>query len=175
MNKGMACIITCVLIPVLGYGQDCCGPGGGGGSGALAPAAVLAGSGDYVYRLKNVRPYAYSARRPGFTAGLETGGSFQFWHIHHGEPLDRGLYRYELRQGILTAVKEGTGETAAYTYTFSGKTVTLTPVRHGGHQADAVSAAAGQGDDEHGAAEPVSSGRLMGALPDAPVTFTEAR
>ena len=74
MNKGMACIITCVLIPVLGYGQDCCGPGGGGGSGALAPAAVLAGSGDYVYRLKNVRPYAYSARRPGFTAGLETGG-----------------------------------------------------------------------------------------------------
>ena len=106
-----------------------------------------------------------------FTAG----GSFQFWHIHHGEPLDRGLYRYELRQGILTAVKEGTGETAAYTYTFSGKTVTLTPVRHGGHQADAVSAAAGQGDDEHGAAEPVSSGRLMGALPDAPVTFTEAR
>jgi hypothetical protein len=36
--------------------------------------AAVAGSGNYVYRLKNVRHYAYSARHPGFTAGLETGG-----------------------------------------------------------------------------------------------------
>jgi hypothetical protein len=40
----------------------------------LTPAAAAVGSGDYIYRLKNVRRYAYSARHPGFTAGLEGGG-----------------------------------------------------------------------------------------------------
>ena len=36
-------------------------------------SATLAGSGDYSYRLRNVRHYAHSARHPGFTAGLEGG------------------------------------------------------------------------------------------------------
>jgi hypothetical protein len=56
------------------YGQDCCGPGGGGGGGNLASASAVVGSGDYTYRLKNVRRYAYSTRHPGLTAGLEGGG-----------------------------------------------------------------------------------------------------
>jgi hypothetical protein len=92
-------------------------------------------------------------------------GTFHFWHVHHGEPLDRGVYRYEVKQGILSATKEGTGENAAYTYVFSGKTVTLTPAEHEG--------------GEHGTAEQgvaVAGGHKgMGALPEAPVTFTEAR
>jgi hypothetical protein len=40
----------------------------------LTPAAATVGSGDYIYRLKSVRHYAYSARHPGLTAGLEGGG-----------------------------------------------------------------------------------------------------
>jgi hypothetical protein len=92
---------------------------------------------------------------------FNTGGAFHFWHVHHGEPLDRGVYRYELKDGIITIVKEGTGERAAYACTFSGKTVTLTPVKHGA--------------GEHGAAEHAPSGHAMGALPEAPVRFTEAR
>jgi hypothetical protein len=87
-------------------------------------------------------------------------GTFHFWHVHHGEPLDRGVYRYELKDGTLSVTKEGTEETAAYTYTFRGKTVTLTPVEHGGHDAA-----------EHAP----SREHQMGALPEAPVTFTEAR
>jgi hypothetical protein len=60
MSKSLMMIIMVIALPVFAYAQDCCGPGGGGGSGASAIAAV-AGSGDYVYRLKNVRHYAYSA------------------------------------------------------------------------------------------------------------------
>jgi hypothetical protein len=40
----------------------------------MAPSASAGGSGDYIYRIKSVRHYAYSARHPGFTAGLEGGG-----------------------------------------------------------------------------------------------------
>jgi hypothetical protein len=73
MSKSPVIIIVFMTLPVFVRAQDCCGPGGGGGGGAQAAAAV-AGSGDYIYRLKNVRHYAYSARHPGFTAGLEGGG-----------------------------------------------------------------------------------------------------
>jgi hypothetical protein len=62
-----------MLLPLFARAQDCCGPGGGDAGGALTSAAAVE-SGGYVYRLKNVRHYAYSARHPGFTAGLETGG-----------------------------------------------------------------------------------------------------
>jgi hypothetical protein len=96
---------------------------------------------------------------------FNTDGTFHFWHVHHGEPLDRGVYRYELSGGTITITKEGTGESAAYTYTFSGKTVTLTPAEHGGGE---------HGTAEHGTAAPEGQ-HGMGALPEAPVTFTEAR
>jgi hypothetical protein len=95
---------------------------------------------------------------------FNTGGTFHFWHVHHGEPLDRGVYRYELKGGTITVTKEGTGETAAYTYAFSGKTVTLTPIKHGTAEHDVA---------EHSPA--AGGGHAMGALPEAPVTFTEAR
>jgi hypothetical protein len=97
-------------------------------------------------------------------------GAFHFWHVHHGEPLDRGVYRYEVKHGIFTAVKEGTGETASYTYAFSGKTVALTPAAQG---------SGGHGAPEHNVAEhsQAASGERhgMGALPEAPVIFTEDR
>ncbi|MDR2343073.1 MAG: hypothetical protein LBD86_00905 [Spirochaetaceae bacterium] len=93
-------------------------------------------------------------------------GTFHFWHVHHGEALDRGVYRYEVKDGALTATKEGSGETASYTYTFSGKTFTLRPRHHSEkHEAG-----------EHVAAEHApSGGHRMGALPENPVTFTRAR
>jgi hypothetical protein len=63
------------FLPFFARAQDCCGPAGGDGGGALtSAAAVTAGNGDYIYRLKKVRHYAYSGRHPGFTAGLEGGG-----------------------------------------------------------------------------------------------------
>jgi hypothetical protein len=66
-------LIAFIALPVFAYAQDCCGPGGGGGGGA-APTSAVVGSGGYIYRLKSVRHYAYSARHPGFVAGLEGGG-----------------------------------------------------------------------------------------------------
>ena len=69
----MCVIPVCIAFPFFTYAQDCCGPGGGGGGGA-APVSALVGSGDYIYRLKSVRHYAYSARHPGFTVGAEIGG-----------------------------------------------------------------------------------------------------
>jgi hypothetical protein len=69
MKKSFVCVIF-VLLPLFAWSQDCCGPGGGGGAAAFT-APDRAGA---KYRLKNVRPYAYSARRHGFVAGLETGG-----------------------------------------------------------------------------------------------------
>lgn len=80
MSKSLVLIIVFITLSLFAYAQDCCGPGGGGGGGAPAVAAVE-GSRDYVYRLKNVRHYAYSARHPGFTAGIESGGITE-----NGEP-----------------------------------------------------------------------------------------
>jgi hypothetical protein len=94
---------------------------------------------------------------------FNTDGTFHFWHVHHGEPLDRGVYRYELEDGIITIAKEGEDGHSHYSYTFSGKTLTLTPFHHEA------------GGAEHAAAEPASSGHAMGALPETAVTFTEAR
>ncbi|MDR3114301.1 MAG: hypothetical protein LBU25_02140 [Treponema sp.] len=59
-----------IALPFFARAQDCCGPGGGGG-GAVFTTAQNHGVN---YRIKNVRPYAYSVRHPGFTLGLETGG-----------------------------------------------------------------------------------------------------
>jgi hypothetical protein len=73
MSKSLVIIIVFITLPVFIRDQDCCGPGGGGGGGA-APTAAVVGSGGYIYRLKSVRRYAYSARHPGFIAGLEGGG-----------------------------------------------------------------------------------------------------
>ena len=111
---------------------------------------------------------------------FNTDSTFRFRHVHHGEPLDRGLYRYEAKDGVLTVTREGTEERAVYAYVFSGKTVTLTPLRHGEKHADApadaVSGATEQVSAEHGAAEHTpAGGHRMGALPEAPVTFTHVR
>ena len=103
---------------------------------------------------------------------FNSDGTFHFWHVHEGTPLDRGVYHYEAKDGILTVTKEGdeAHNHKHYAYTFSGKTVTLTPVTHQ--------------DEGHGAAEHTehdatehgsSGGHQMGALPDAPVTFTRAK
>jgi hypothetical protein len=69
MHKRLACVAFMAL-PLYAWAQDCCGPGGSGGAAVFAAID----SGDVNYRLKNVRPYAYSARHPGFVAGLESGG-----------------------------------------------------------------------------------------------------
>jgi hypothetical protein len=72
MNKPIVCVITIfIALPLSARGQDCCGPGGGGATTVFA----VAGNGSPGYRINNVRRYAYNARRSGFTAGLETGGS----------------------------------------------------------------------------------------------------
>jgi hypothetical protein len=65
-------IILLLSLPFSGHAQDCCGPGGGGGGTLFTP--TTAGGGGVHYRLKDVRHYAYSARHPGFTAGLESAG-----------------------------------------------------------------------------------------------------
>jgi hypothetical protein len=88
---------------------------------------------------------------------FNTDGTFHFWHVHHGEPLDRGVYRYQLSDGTITITKEGEHEGSAYTYTFKGRTVTLAPVHHGGA--------------EHAPA----GGHEMGALPEDTATFTHAK
>jgi hypothetical protein len=85
---------------------------------------------------------------------FNSDGTFHFWHVHHGTPLDRGIYRYEAKDGLITVVKEGAEDSASYTYTFKGKTVTLTPVSYN---------AAEQGKHQ------------MGALPEAQITFTNAK
>ena len=80
-------------------------------------------------------------------------GTFHFRHVHFGEPLDRGVYRYEAKDGVITITKEDGGEPRHFAYVFSGNTVTLTP--------DEQEAAAARGG--------------MGTLPRAPVTFTRAK
>jgi hypothetical protein len=93
-------------------------------------------------------------------------GTFHFWHVHHGEPLDRGVYRYELKDGIITIAKEEEDGHSHYRYVFSGNTVTLTPFHHDSEHEGA----------EHATTEHASSGgHQMGALPESPVTFTHAR
>ena len=79
-------------------------------------------------------------------------GTFHFRHVHFGEPLDRGVYRYEAKDGVITITKEGDAP-RHFAYAFSGNTVTLTP--------DEQEAAAARGG--------------MGTLPRAPVTFTHAK
>jgi hypothetical protein len=93
-------------------------------------------------------------------------GTFRFWHVHHGEPLDRGLYRYELRDGVIAIAKAGEEGRSYYSYVFSGNTVTLTPYRHASEHGGT-----GHETAEHGP----SGGHPMGALPEDPVTFTNAR
>jgi hypothetical protein len=93
---------------------------------------------------------------------FNTDGTFHFWHVHHGEPLDRGVYRYELKDGIITVAKEGEDRHHHYSYVFSGKTVTVTPYHH-------------ENEGEHEDAEHEAGGRPMGSLPKAAVTFTEAK
>ena len=79
-------------------------------------------------------------------------GTFHFWHVHFGEPLDRGVCRYEAKDGVITITKEGDAP-RHFAYAFSGNTVTLTP--------DAEEAAVARTG--------------MGTLPRAPITFTQAK
>ncbi|MDR2109822.1 MAG: lipocalin family protein [Spirochaetaceae bacterium] len=104
-------------------------------------------------------------------------GTFHFWHVHHGEPLDRGVYRYKLKDGIITITKEGEDGQSRYSYTFSGKTLTLTPFHHAPEQGDSEPAEPGTpaAPTEPAAEHAPSGGHQMGALPEAPVTFKEAR
>ena len=97
-------------------------------------------------------------------------GTFHFWHVHHGEPLDRGVYRYELKDGIITIAKEGEDGHSRYRFVFSGSAVTLTPFHHSeNHEAGEHDRA------EAVATKPAPSGGQMGALPESPVAFTHAR
>jgi hypothetical protein len=86
-------------------------------------------------------------------------GTFHFWHVHYGEPLDRGVYRYELNDGTITITREGEHEGSVYAYTFKGRTVTLTPARQG----------------DGGAEYAPSGGHTMGALPETEAAFTHAK
>ena len=80
-------------------------------------------------------------------------GTFRFRHVHFGEPLNRGVYRYEAKDGTITITRGDGGKPRRFAYVFSGNTVTLTP--------DEQEAAVAQGG--------------MGTLPRAPVTFTHAK
>jgi hypothetical protein len=102
---------------------------------------------------------------------FNTDGTFHFWHVHHGEPLDRGVYRYELKDGIITINKEGEEGHSHYSYVFSGETVTLTPYHHTPEHEGAEHEAEGHAAAEHAP----SSGHQMGALPEDTVTFTHAK
>ena len=74
-NKIFLLVILFLSLPFLGYAQDCCGPSGGGGGTQFVSTANSDDSGaDVGYRLKDVRHYAYSARHPGLTVGLESAG-----------------------------------------------------------------------------------------------------
>jgi hypothetical protein len=102
---------------------------------------------------------------------FNTDGTFHFWHVHHGEPLDRGVYRYELKDGIITVTKEGEEDHSHYSYIFSGKTVTLTPFHHAPENEGAEHKVEEHSTTEHAP----SGGHQMGALPESSVTFTHAR
>jgi hypothetical protein len=112
--------------------------------------AVEAAAGADVFSDKNWN----APRRNNMYDRWEFGndGTFHFWHVHFGEPLDRGICRYEAKDGVITITKEG-DEPRHFAYAFSGNTVTLTP-----------------DEQEAAAARPG-----MGTLPRSPVTFTHAR
>ncbi|MDR0637915.1 MAG: hypothetical protein LBG27_03260 [Spirochaetaceae bacterium] len=90
---------------------------------------------------------------------FNTDGTFHFWHVHHSEPLDRGVYRYELNDGIITIAKEGEDVHSHYRYVFGGNTVVLTPFLQ-----NMVPQNTGSGTSHQ-----------MGALPETAVVFTEAK
>jgi hypothetical protein len=107
---------------------------------------------------------------------FNAGGTFHFWHIHHGEALDRGVYHYEAKDGIITIANEGEDVHSRYSYVFIGKTVTLTPYHHGEKHETEEHGVSGHGSVEYAETEHAPSGEhQMGALPEAAVTFTHAR
>jgi hypothetical protein len=56
-------------------------------------------------------------------------GTFHFWHIHEGRPIDRGDYSYLVQDNILLALKEDLETLVIYTFEFQDeKSVTLTPL-----------------------------------------------
>jgi hypothetical protein len=56
-------------------------------------------------------------------------GSFHFWHIHEGRPLDRGDYSYLVLGNIFLALKEDLKTLVVYTFVFTGEErFTATPV-----------------------------------------------
>jgi hypothetical protein len=147
MRNSMTLIFA---VLALSLGISCATTGGG------ANYAELAAQGVDVFAGKNWN----APRRNNMYDRWEfnTDGTFHFWHVHQGEPLDRGVYRYEAKDGTITVTKEGEHAGTAYTYVFSGKTVTLTPAGH------------------HSTAEHApSGGHQMGALPETAVTFTHAK
>jgi len=86
---------------------------------------------------------------------FNTDGTFHFVHVHHGKPIDRGIYLYEAHNGTINIVKESEEHKSVYTYEFKGKTFTLTPIRS-------------EGGEHHHAGG-------MGALPEDTVIFTLAK
>jgi len=119
--------------------------------------AQLAASGEDVFAGKNWN----APRRNNMYDRWEfrADGTFYFVHVHEGQPLDRGIYRYEADNGIISIVKEGEDYVTVYAYEFKGKTFTLTPV---------------PSESAHNASKHHPHGG-MGALPEDPVTFTHAR
>ncbi|MDR2943027.1 MAG: hypothetical protein LBV17_10590 [Treponema sp.] len=114
--------------------------------------AQLAASGEDVFAGKNWN----APRRNNMYDRWEfnTNGTFHFVHVHEGKPLDRGMYRYEVNNGTISIVKEGEEHKTVYTCEFKGKTFTLTPVPS--------------------SSEEYRPSGGMGALPEVPVTFTNA-
>ena len=111
--------------------------------------AQLAASGEDVFAGKNWN----APRRNNMYDRWEfnTNGTFHFVHVHHGTPLDRGIYRYAANNGTISIVKQGEEYNTVYTYVFKGKAFTLTPASQVHHP---------------------SGGHQMGALPEDAVTFT---
>ncbi|WP_010254662.1 hypothetical protein [Treponema primitia] len=56
-------------------------------------------------------------------------GTFHFWHIHEGRPLDRGDYSYLISGNVFLALKEDLKTLVVYTFKFTGEeTFTVSPV-----------------------------------------------
>jgi len=92
---------------------------------------------------------------------FNTDGTFRFVHVHQGNPIDMGTYRYryEASNGTISVIRDGDERNTVYTCKFKGKTVTLTRV-----------------PTEYDASDPnLQYGQRMGALPVTSVTFTYAR